>query len=572
MISENDLIFVTPSDVEEDRDLNAEHGTQTAMKKKQTEKVPASNVREKRKRRQFIPFGVAPRAIHVGGGLSPKPKAHHVPNRTDAKLNLSSNNASRCKDSDEKVIIPSVQASGNAAVLDSTCEVCHSGEDDDNLLLCDACNAAHHTYCCDPPLPQVPAEEELWFCPPCQVKEDEEAAAQHVSRKKVRIPKSKAIAVKLKHPISTAVLDSTCEVCHSGEDDDNLLLCDACNAAHHTYCCDPPLPQVPAEEELWFCPPCQVKEDEEAAAQHVSRKKVRSPQSSSSRSRSLSPARESAPAPEISKTAALNLFDLASLLPPPIRAAPSNDPKLVRTNKDIKGAVKQWCNPATKAAALIKFGHISDWNMSKVTDCSWLFYNQKEFNDDISRWDTSNVKNMSTMFYNAATFNQPIGNWNVAKVTNMFDMFSHAILFNKPLEKWDVTNVKTMRRMFQAASAFNQPISNWNVSASNNMDDMFLDAASFRQKWPSSARASPPAPDLVKRNRRQGGTHNSENAQTKKQRETSLKSEGAAEGAKTISTLTENSASLQRENAALKEKLKAAEQELQQTRRNLESH
>ncbi len=483
MISENDLIVVTPSDVEEDRDLNAEHGTQTAMKKKQTEKVPASNVRGKRERRQFIPFGVAPRAIHVGGGLSPKPKAHHVPNRTNAKLNLSSNNASRYKDSDEKVIIPSVQASGNAAVLDSTCEVCHSGEDDDNLLLCDACNAAQHTYCCDPPLPQVPAEEELWFCPPCQVKEDEEAAAQHVSRKKVHSPQS------------------------------------------------------------------------------------------SSRSRSLSPARESAPAPEISKTAALNPFDLASLLPPPVRAAPSNDPKLVRTNKDIKGAVKQWCNPATKAAALIKFGHISDWDMSKVTYCSWLFYNQKEFNDDISRWDTSNVKNMSTMFYNATTFNQPIGNWNVAKVTNMLDMFSHAILFNKPLEKWDVTNVKTMRRMFREASAFNQPISNWNVSASNYMNDMFLDAASFRQKWPSSARASPPpAPDLVKRNRGQGGTHNSENAQTKKQRETPLKSEGAAEGAETISTLTEYSASLRRENAVLKEKLKAAEQELQQTRRNLESH
>ncbi len=216
----------------------------------------------------------------------------------------------------------------------------------------------------------------------------------------------------------------------------------------------------------------------QAFAQHMSGEATTTPQRGGS---SSSKPPERIPEPVILRADALNLFDLASLLPPPIRAAPSNDPKLVRTNKDIKGAVKQWCNPATKAAALIKFGHISDWNMSKVTDCSWLFYDQKEFNDDISRWDTSNVKNMSTMFYNATTFNQPIGNWNVAKVTNMFDLFHGAKSFNQRIGKWDVSSVTTMRKMFFEATSFNQPIGGWNVSNVKNNEWMFASATSFNQ-------------------------------------------------------------------------------------------
>ena len=35
---------------------------------------------------------------------------------------------------------------------------------------------------------------------------------------------------------------------------------------------------------------------------------------------------------------------------------------------------------------------IGNWNTSKVTNMSWMFFNAKEFNKDyIIRWDTSNV-------------------------------------------------------------------------------------------------------------------------------------------------------------------------------------
>ncbi|XP_055944164.1 uncharacterized protein LOC129975203 [Argiope bruennichi] len=45
-----------------------------------------------------------------------------------------------------------------------------------------------------------------------------------------------------------------CEVCHRGDREDRLLLCDACDLAYHCECLDPPLFRVPVEE--WFCPPC----------------------------------------------------------------------------------------------------------------------------------------------------------------------------------------------------------------------------------------------------------------------------------------------------------------------------
>jgi surface protein len=41
------------------------------------------------------------------------------------------------------------------------------------------------------------------------------------------------------------------------------------------------------------------------------------------------------------------------------------------------------------------------------------------FNGHIELWDVSNVTDMSYMFCNAASFNRNIGNWDVSKVTDM---------------------------------------------------------------------------------------------------------------------------------------------------------
>ena len=82
---------------------------------------------------------------------------------------------------------------------------------------------------------------------------------------------------------------------------------------------------------------------------------------------------------------------------------------------------------------------------------------------DISHWDVSNVTDMSSLFENAGTkrttsFNQPLNNWNVSNVTNMESMFSSARSFNQPLNNWNVSNVWRKERMFRDATSFNQPL------------------------------------------------------------------------------------------------------------------
>ena len=46
-----------------------------------------------------------------------------------------------------------------------------------------------------------------------------------------------------------------------------------------------------------------------------------------------------------------------------------------------------------------KYGNISHWDVSNVTDMYRMFYDCTNFNSDISSWDVSNVTNMDCMFY-----------------------------------------------------------------------------------------------------------------------------------------------------------------------------
>ena len=132
-------------------------------------------------------------------------------------------------------------------------------------------------------------------------------------------------------------------------------------------------------------------------------------------------------------------------------------PRLVRTDADIKVAVRSWADPATRAAAEITYGHISDWKTSQVSSMSKLFNdtawnggdaNMQSFNDDISRWDTSNVTTMYGMFWNAHAFNGDLSRWDTSNVTTMECMFCDAHAFNGDLSRWDTSNVTTTMGMF----------------------------------------------------------------------------------------------------------------------------
>jgi surface protein len=137
---------------------------------------------------------------------------------------------------------------------------------------------------------------------------------------------------------------------------------------------------------------------------------------------------------------------------------------------------KEW-----RAEAERIYGHISEWDVSRVTNMSSLFSESRIFNDDISGWNVSNVTSMSNMFWDNKVFNQPIGDWDVSNVTDMQGMFWDAKSFNQPIGDWDVSNVTNMSSMFRDAKSFNQPIGNWDVSNVVDMEDMFRNAISFNQ-------------------------------------------------------------------------------------------
>ena len=101
-------------------------------------------------------------------------------------------------------------------------------------------------------------------------------------------------------------------------------------------------------------------------------------------------------------------------------------------NDTIITATDKWWDDPKKAE--IKYGHISGWDVSNVTDMRNLFSFNDDFNDDISKWDVSNVTDMISIFEDAESFNQDIGKWDVSKVTDMEWMFHGAKKFNCYIE------------------------------------------------------------------------------------------------------------------------------------------
>ena len=86
---------------------------------------------------------------------------------------------------------------------------------------------------------------------------------------------------------------------------------------------------------------------------------------------------------------------------------------------------------------------ITNWNVSKVTDMSYMFSSCKIDNlNPISSWNVSNVTNMNAMFGNCTSLTNASGinNWNIAKVTNFNNIFSGCSThpeFTKVTGTWD---------------------------------------------------------------------------------------------------------------------------------------
>ncbi len=78
---------------------------------------------------------------------------------------------------------------------------------------------------------------------------------------------------------------------------------------------------------------------------------------------------------------------------------------------------------------------------------------------EIRKREESKENNMGSMF-GGKNFNQDIGNWDVSNVTNMSYIFSNAISFNQDLSPWNVDNVRVC-----GSFSFNTP--NWTLPKPN---------------------------------------------------------------------------------------------------------
>ena len=86
----------------------------------------------------------------------------------------------------------------------------------------------------------------------------------------------------------------------------------------------------------------------------------------------------------------------------------------MKDSKELREAVTLWL--VDESTAISKYGHISNWDTSNVTDMNRMFFGAKEFNQDIGNWDTSKVTNMVGMFLDANNFNKDyISNWGCFK-------------------------------------------------------------------------------------------------------------------------------------------------------------
>ena len=65
-----------------------------------------------------------------------------------------------------------------------------------------------------------------------------------------------------------------------------------------------------------------------------------------------------------------------------------------KTKSELRSAIELFCSGSSE------YGDINDWDVSLITDMSFMFENCINFNQPLNNWDVSNVTNMLHMFYN----------------------------------------------------------------------------------------------------------------------------------------------------------------------------
>jgi len=146
----------------------------------------------------------------------------------------------------------------------------------------------------------------------------------------------------------------------------------------------------------------------------------------------------------------------------------------------LVAAVGEWVADQSTATSL--YGHISDWDVTDVTDMTDVFRGRSGFQHDISAWDMAGVTTMEGMFQGAAAFNGNLTTWNVGAVASLKNTFAGASAFEgNGLDAWAPTAaLLTLEGAFSDAYNFDADLTTWNVGGVGDMSTMFARATAFR--------------------------------------------------------------------------------------------
>ncbi|XP_063835602.1 uncharacterized protein LOC135084795 [Ostrinia nubilalis] len=104
------------------------------------------------------------------------------------------------------------------SIMKANCQFCLSGDNEDQLLLCDGCDKGYHTYCFKPRMDKIPEGD--WYCWEC---------------------------------VNKARGERVCIVC-GGASSGRTIPCALCSRAYHQDCHYPPLGKNPRGK--WYCSQC----------------------------------------------------------------------------------------------------------------------------------------------------------------------------------------------------------------------------------------------------------------------------------------------------------------------------